>query len=97
METLNVRCRMKSGFWARIPNSEIRATLEPLWENDSEPDIQNNLMFTAEGYMLFHHKVHGTKFCICPDGFPADTALIADSIRYGCVPGNIIFPWASFI
>jgi hypothetical protein len=94
---VGVCCRTTRGLWAGIPNSGIRAILERLWENDSELDIPNNLIDTAEGYLLYHNKVYGTKFCICPRGFPDNTALIADSIRYGCVPGNnIVFPCMGF-
>ncbi|XP_059446432.1 probable glycosyltransferase At5g03795 [Corylus avellana] len=66
--------RTKSGFWGSIPNFEIIAA------------IQSNLTDSAEGYLLYHDKVHRTKFCICLPGFPDYTNLIADSIRYGCVP-----------
>ncbi|XP_059446436.1 probable glycosyltransferase At5g03795 [Corylus avellana] len=72
--------------WAGIPNSLIRASLEEQWKDVTELESERVWNDTAEGYLLLHDKIHRTKFCICPHGFPANTALIADSIRYGCIP-----------
>ncbi|XP_059446434.1 probable glycosyltransferase At5g03795 [Corylus avellana] len=72
--------------WAGIPNSKIRASLEQQWKDVTELESERVWNDTAEGYLLLHDKIHRTKFCICPHGFPANTALIADSIRYGCIP-----------
>ncbi|XP_059446437.1 probable glycosyltransferase At5g03795 [Corylus avellana] len=72
--------------WAGIPNSLIRASLEEQWKDVTELESERVWNNTAEGYLLLHDKIHRTKFCICPHGFPANTALIADSIRYGCIP-----------
>jgi hypothetical protein len=64
--------------------------MEYLWrEEDTELESKRLWNDTAEGYLLLHDKFFGTKFCICPHGFPVNTALIADSIRYECIPGNI--------
>jgi hypothetical protein len=92
---VGVCCRTSPG--AGIPNSEIRASLEQQWKDDTELESELVWNDTAEGYLLLDDKIHRRKFCICLHGFPTNTSLIADSIRYGCVPGNIMFPWASFI
>jgi hypothetical protein len=83
-------------LFAGVPNAEIRPILQLQWENDTELDIQNNLVDTDEGYVLYYDTIHRTKFCICPHGFPKDADLISDSILHGCVPGNIIFPSSGF-
>ncbi|XP_059446440.1 probable glycosyltransferase At5g03795 [Corylus avellana] len=83
----NMLNRTKTDPWADIPNSKIRARMEYLWrEEDTELDSKRVWNDTAEGYLLLYDKLFGTKFCICPHGFPVNTALIADSIRYECVP-----------
>ena len=93
---MGVCCRTWVDPGAGIPNSEIRASLEQQWKDDTELESELVWNDTAEGYLLLDDKIHRRKFCICLHGFPTNTSLIADSIRYGCVPGNIIFPWASF-
>jgi hypothetical protein len=80
---VGVCCRKWINPWAGIPNSEIRASLEQQWKDEL---VWND---TAEGYLLLDDKIHRRKFCICPHGFPTNTVLIADSIRYGCIPGTI--------
>ncbi|XP_059446433.1 probable glycosyltransferase At5g03795 [Corylus avellana] len=68
----------------RVWNDTVEGapTMERLWKGESKR-VWND---TAEGYLLVDDKIHKTKFCICPLGFPPNTAFIADSIRYGCVP-----------
>ncbi|XP_059446439.1 probable glycosyltransferase At3g07620 [Corylus avellana] len=72
--------------WVLMPNSEVRHRLEHQWRDDTELDSKRVWNDTAEGYLLLHDKVYRTKFCICTHGFPVNTALVADSIRYGCIP-----------
>jgi hypothetical protein len=75
--------------WSGIPNSKIRASLEQQWKDDTELESERVWNDTADD------KSSRRKFCICPPGFPPNSALIADYIRNGCIPGNIscIFPW----
>ena len=88
---MGVCCRKLINPWAGIPTSEIRASLEQQWKDDTELESELVWNDTAEGYLLLDDKIHRRKFCICPHGFPTNTVLIADSIRYGCIPGTISF------
>ena len=59
-----------------------------MWENDTELDISNNRISRATGHLLYQKRFYRTKFCICPGGSQVNSARIADSIHYGCVPGK---------
>ncbi|KAL7002974.1 hypothetical protein U1Q18_004134 [Sarracenia purpurea var. burkii] len=74
------------GFWAGHRNSEIRVILAREWGNDTELDIQNNRINRATGHFVYQTKFYSAKFCICPGGSQVNSARIADSIHYGCVP-----------
>ncbi|KAJ0040534.1 hypothetical protein Pint_27722 [Pistacia integerrima] len=80
-------CRKTLGFWAGHRNSKIRVILARVWENDTELDISNNRINRATAQPLAYQKrFYKTKFCICPGGSQVNSARIADSIHYGCVP-----------
>ncbi|KAL0431826.1 UNVERIFIED_CONTAM: putative glycosyltransferase [Sesamum radiatum] len=78
--------RTTLGFWAGHRNSKIRVILARVWENDTELDISNNRINRATGHLLYQKRFYRTKFCICPGGSQVNSARIADSIHYGCVP-----------
>ncbi|KAJ6907701.1 hypothetical protein NC651_018204 [Populus alba x Populus x berolinensis] len=78
--------RTTLGFWAGHRNSRIRVILARVWENDTELDISNNRINRATGHLVYQKRFYGTKFCICPGGSQVNSARIADSIHYGCVP-----------
>ncbi|XP_042473646.1 probable glycosyltransferase At5g03795 [Zingiber officinale] len=74
------------GFWAGHRNSKIRVILARVWENDTELAISNNRINRAIGRLVYQKTFYRTKFCICPGGSQVNSARIADSIHYGCVP-----------
>ncbi|KAL3845115.1 hypothetical protein ACJIZ3_002518 [Penstemon smallii] len=74
------------GFWAGHRNSKIRVIVARVWENDTELDISSNRINRATGHLVYHQRFYRTKFCICPGGSQVNSARIADSIHYGCVP-----------
>lgn len=78
--------RKTLGFWAGHRNSKIRVILAREWENDTELDIQNNRINRATGHLVYQRKFYNTMFCICPGGSQVNSARVADSIHYGCVP-----------
>ncbi|KAG5548437.1 hypothetical protein RHGRI_013951 [Rhododendron griersonianum] len=78
--------RKTLGFWAGHRNSKIRVILAREWENDTELDIQNNRINRATGHLVYQRKFYDTMFCICPGGSQVNSARVADSIHYGCVP-----------
>ncbi|KAM7515807.1 hypothetical protein LguiA_005390 [Lonicera macranthoides] len=78
--------RTTLGFWAGHRNSKIRVILARVWENDTELDIANNRISRATGHLVYQKKFYRTKFCICPGGSQVNSARIADSIHYGCIP-----------
>ncbi|KAK4411750.1 putative glycosyltransferase, partial [Sesamum angolense] len=78
--------RTTLGFWAGHRNSKIRVILARVWENDTELDISNNRINRATGHLLYQKRFYRTKFCICPGGSQVNSARIADSIHYGCIP-----------
>jgi len=80
--------RTTLGFWAGHRNSRIRVILARVWENDTELDISSNRINRATGHLVYQKRFYGTKFCICPGGSQVNSARIADSIHYGCVPGK---------
>jgi len=85
-----VLCRTTLGFWAGHRNSKIRVILARVWENDTELDISNNRISRATGHLVYQKRFYRSKFCICPGGSQVNSARIADSIHYGCIPGKII-------
>ncbi|KAK3008107.1 hypothetical protein RJ639_014369, partial [Escallonia herrerae] len=94
------------GFWAGHRNSRIRVELADSWENDTELQISNNRISRATGHLVYQKKFYRTKYCICPGGSQVNSARIADSIHYGCIPVilsdyyylpfNDIFDWQKF-
>ncbi|XP_008800113.1 probable glycosyltransferase At5g03795 [Phoenix dactylifera] len=74
------------GFWAGHRNSKIRVILARAWENDTELAISNNRISRAIGELVYQKQFYRTKFCICPGGSQVNSARIADSIHYGCIP-----------
>ncbi|XP_031115725.1 probable glycosyltransferase At5g03795 isoform X2 [Ipomoea triloba] len=82
----DVKNRTTLGFWAGHRNSKIRVILARVWENDTELDISNNRINRAAGPLLYQKRFYRTKFCICPGGSQVNSARIADSIHYGCIP-----------
>ncbi|KAF8411345.1 hypothetical protein HHK36_003892 [Tetracentron sinense] len=84
----DIENRTTLGFWAGHRNSKIRVVLARVWENDTELDIKNNRINRATGHLVYQNKFYRTKFCICPGGSQVNSARIADSIHYGCVPGD---------
>ncbi|XP_071707319.1 probable glycosyltransferase At5g03795 [Rutidosis leptorrhynchoides] len=78
--------RTTLGFWAGHRNSRIRVILARTWENDTELDISNNRINRATGHLVYQKRFYRTKFCICPGGSQVNSARIADSIHYGCIP-----------
>ncbi|XP_019177511.1 PREDICTED: probable glycosyltransferase At3g07620 isoform X1 [Ipomoea nil] len=82
----DVENRTSLGFWAGHRNSKIRVILARVWENDTELDISNNRINRAAGPLLYQKRFYRTKFCICPGGSQVNSARIADSIHYGCIP-----------
>lgn len=86
--TISMLCRTTLGFWAGHRNSKIRVILARAWENDTELDISNNRINRATGLLVYQKRFYKTKFCICPGGSQVNSARIADSIHYGCIPGK---------
>ncbi|KAG6397541.1 hypothetical protein SASPL_143710 [Salvia splendens] len=85
-ELINICCRTTLAFWAGHRNSKIRVILARVWENDTELDISNNRINRATGHLVYQKRFYRTKFCICPGGSQVNSARIADSIHYGCIP-----------
>lgn len=81
------------GFWAGHRNSRIRVILARVWENDTELAVSNNRISRATGELVYQKRFYRTKFCICPGGSQVNSARIADSIHYGCVPGETLQAW----
>ncbi|KAJ6735484.1 EXOSTOSIN HEPARAN SULFATE GLYCOSYLTRANSFERASE -RELATED [Salix purpurea] len=82
----DVENRTTLGFWAGHRNSRIRVILARVWENDTELDISNNRINRATGHLVYQKRFYGSKYCICPGGSQVNSARIADSIHYGCIP-----------
>jgi hypothetical protein len=82
------------GFWAGHRNSKIRVILARMWENDTELSISNNRISRATGELVYQKQFYRSKFCICPGGSQVNSARIADSIHYACVPGMILLHYA---
>ncbi|KAG5067825.1 hypothetical protein JHK85_000202 [Glycine max] len=82
----DIENRTTLGFWAGHRNSKIRVILARVWENDTELDISNNRISRATGHLVYQKRFYRSKFCICPGGSQVNSARIADSIHYGCIP-----------
>ncbi|GAV81809.1 Exostosin domain-containing protein [Cephalotus follicularis] len=93
----DTKSRTTFALWRGRINSELRAKLEIMWENDSEFEIISNndsefeiisnpIKYTSEGFRSNRTKFSTTKFCICAHGANDNTPCILDSILYGCVP-----------
>ncbi|KAL8476314.1 hypothetical protein ACS0TY_028836 [Phlomoides rotata] len=92
----DIENRTTLGFWAGHRNSKIRVILARVWENDTELDISNNRINRATGHLVYQKRFYRTKFCICPGGSQVNSARIADSIHYGCIPGENYSPLLPF-
>ncbi|GAU23305.1 hypothetical protein TSUD_237590 [Trifolium subterraneum] len=86
----DVENRTTLGFWAGHRNSKIRVILARVWENDTELDISNNRISRATGHLVYQKRFYRSKFCICPGGSQVNSARIADSIHYGCIPEPVL-------
>uniref|UniRef100_A0A7N0VMT3 Exostosin GT47 domain-containing protein n=3 Tax=Kalanchoe fedtschenkoi TaxID=63787 RepID=A0A7N0VMT3_KALFE len=73
--------RTKLAFFAGSINSPVRERLLQVWANDSEIVVHFGRLNTSYADELLN-----SKFCLHVKGFEVNTARIADSIYYGCVP-----------
>ncbi|GMI85476.1 hypothetical protein HRI_002216900 [Hibiscus trionum] len=73
--------RNKLAFFAGSVNSPVREKLLESWRNDS-------VIFAHHGRLKtpYADELLGSKFCLHVKGFEVNTARIADSLYYGCVP-----------
>lgn len=83
-------CRTILGFWAGHRNSKVRVNLAQAWEKDPVLFITNNRISRAIGEFVYQKQFFRSKFCICPAGSQVNSARIAESIHYGCVPGKLL-------
>lgn len=75
------KTRKKLAFFAGSDNSPVRKQLLKSWRNDSEIFAYSDRLNTPYDVELL-----GSKFCLHVKGFEVNTARIADSLYYGCVP-----------
>ncbi|XP_044479031.1 probable glycosyltransferase At5g03795 [Mangifera indica] len=73
--------RKKLAFFAGSINSPVREKLIQYWRNDSEIFAHFGRVKTS-----YADELLGSKFCLHVKGFEVNTARIADSLYYGCVP-----------
>ncbi|XWS42690.1 hypothetical protein CRYUN_Cryun16bG0035700 [Craigia yunnanensis] len=73
--------RNKLAFFAGSINSPVREKLLKFWRNDSEIFAHFGRLKTP-----YADELLGSKFCLHVKGFEVNTARIADSLYYGCVP-----------
>ncbi|XP_024024576.1 probable glycosyltransferase At5g03795 isoform X3 [Morus notabilis] len=73
--------RTKLAFFAGAMNSPVRKQLVQVWRNDSEIFVHHGRLKTP-----YADELLGSKFCLHAKGFEVNTARIADSLYYGCVP-----------
>ncbi|KAL6199598.1 hypothetical protein ACLB2K_029382 [Fragaria x ananassa] len=73
--------RTKIAFFAGGINSPVRERLLQVWRNDSEIFVNFGRLNTSYADALL-----GSMFCLHVKGFEVNTARIADSLYYGCVP-----------
>jgi hypothetical protein len=81
-------CRTILGFWAGHRNSKVRVNLADAWQHDPVLFITNNRISRAIGEYVYQKQFYRSKFCVCPAGSQVNSARIAESIHYGCVPGK---------
>jgi hypothetical protein len=62
-------------------NSPVRQKLLQVWRNDTEIFAHHGRLTTP-----YADELLGSKFCLHVKGFEVNTARIADSLYYGCVP-----------
>ncbi|KAL9679167.1 hypothetical protein QQ045_017023 [Rhodiola kirilowii] len=75
-------CSMtKLAFFAGSINSPVRERLLQVWANDSEIIVHFGRLNSP-----YADELLSSKFCLHVKGFEVNTARIADSIYYGCVP-----------
>ncbi|ONH94251.1 hypothetical protein PRUPE_7G006300 [Prunus persica] len=73
--------RTKLAFFAGGINSPVREKLLQVWRNDSEIFAHFGRLTTP-----YADELLGSKFCLHVKGFEVNTARVADSLYYGCVP-----------
>ncbi|KAF4397127.1 hypothetical protein G4B88_008973 [Cannabis sativa] len=73
--------RKKLAFFAGGINSPVREKLLQVWRNDTEIFVHYGRLKTP-----YADELLGSKFCLHVKGFEVNTARIADSLYYGCVP-----------
>ncbi|TXG66348.1 hypothetical protein EZV62_007623 [Acer yangbiense] len=73
--------RKKLAFFAGAINSPVREKLLRFWKNDPEIYAHYGRLTTP-----YADELLGSKFCLHVKGFEVNTARIADSLYYGCVP-----------
>lgn len=73
--------RKKLAFFAGEINSPVREKLLQTWRNDTEIFAHHGRLPTP-----YANELLGSKFCLHVKGFEVNTARIADSLYYGCVP-----------
>ncbi|XVF56866.1 hypothetical protein PTKIN_Ptkin06aG0154700 [Pterospermum kingtungense] len=73
--------RNKLAFFAGAINSPVREKLLKFWRNDSDIFAHFGRLKTP-----YADELLGSKFCLHVKGFEVNTARIADSLYYGCVP-----------
>ncbi|KAJ7971902.1 Exostosin-like [Quillaja saponaria] len=73
--------RKKLAFFAGAINSPVREKLLQTWRNDSEIFAHFGRLTTP-----YADELLGSKYCLHVKGFEVNTARIADSLYYGCVP-----------
>ncbi|KAK7855674.1 putative glycosyltransferase [Quercus suber] len=73
--------RKKLAFFAGKINSPVREKLLQVWRNDTEIFAHSGRLKTP-----YADELLGSKFCLHVKGYEVNTARIADSLYYGCVP-----------
>nr|POE73952.1 putative glycosyltransferase [Quercus suber] len=73
--------RKKLAFFAGKINSPVREKLLQVWRNDTEIFAHYGRLKTP-----YADELLGSKFCLHVKGYEVNTARIADSLYYGCVP-----------
>ncbi|KAK7850160.1 putative glycosyltransferase [Quercus suber] len=73
--------RKKLAFFAGKINSPVREKLLQVWRNNTEIFAHYGRLKTP-----YADELLGSKFCLHVKGYEVNTARIADSLYYGCVP-----------
>lgn len=71
----------------------MRVNLADAWQYDPILFVANNRLNRSTGDYIYQNQFYRSKFCICPAGSQVNSARIAESIHYGCVPGKSHFEW----